>query len=328
LQSQERCFITGGQGFLGAWIARQLLREKASFVLFDLKPDDRILEQVIEPEDLARIERAYGDVTDTEGLAHAVGESRATTIIHLAGLQIPLCRSNPVLGARVNVLGTLNVLEAARVHKERIRGVVYASSAAVAGAATDYEGPIQDNAQHFPRTHYGVFKTANEGSARVYGHDFGIASVGLRPLSVYGVGREVGITSGPTKAIKAAVLGREYRIPFSGRTAFNYVEDVAAAFLGCARADLKGARALNLRGEIVTVEEFVKAIAAAVPGAERHIHAAGAPLPVAYDFLESGLEALLGRVQHTPLEEGVRRTAEQFRRLQSRGKLNERDLEA
>ena len=149
----------------------------------------------------------------------------------------------------------------------------------------------------------------------------------MRPLAVYGVGREVGITSGPTKAIKAALLGRKYRIPFSGSTAFNYVEDVAAAFLGSARASLNSAQALNLRGEIVTVDDFVSAIAATIPGAERLVHAAGAPLPVAYDFLETGLEALLGSVQHTPLREGVRRTAEQFRRLRARGRLQDRDLE-
>lgn len=328
MPSAERFFITGGQGFLGAWIARQLLREKASFLLFDLKPDDRILEQVVEPDDLAGIERVYGDVTDSEGLTRAVGDSGATSLLHLAGLQIPACRANPLLGGRVNVLGTLSVFEAARAHNGRIRGVVYASSAAVAGAPGDYQGPIRDDAQHFPRTHYGVFKTANEGNARVWWHDHGVASVGLRPLAVYGVGREVGITSGPTKAIKAAVIDREYRIPFTGRTAFNYVEDVAAAFIGCARASFEGARALNLRGEITTVEEFVQAIASALPGTEGRVRAAGAPLPVAYEFLETGLEALLGRVQHTPIVEGVRRTAEHFRRLKARGKLDDRDLEA
>ncbi|MBI4603334.1 MAG: SDR family oxidoreductase, partial [Planctomycetes bacterium] len=221
---------------------------------------------------------------------------------------------------------TLNVFEAARRAGGRVRSVVYASSAAVAGRVEDYPRPIDDGAHHVPRTHYGVFKTANEGNARVYWLDHGVPSVGLRPLAVYGVGREVGVTSGPTKAVKSAVLGRPYTIGFTGTTGFNYVEDVARVFIGCSRAATQGARALNLRGEILSVDDFVGVIERVVPGAVGRIRAEGPTIPVAYDFLETGLEDLLGRVPHTPLEEGVRRTADRFRRLLARGALHDRDL--
>jgi nucleoside-diphosphate-sugar epimerase len=260
-------------------------------------------------------------------IERAVLDWGATGIIHLAGLQVPACRSDPLLGARVNVLGTLNVFEAAHRSKGQVRSVVYASSAGVAGKVEDYAGPIPDDAPHVPRTHYGVFKRANEGSALVWWLDHGIASAGLRPLAIYGVGREIGITSGPTKAIKAAVIGRSYTIPFSGTTAFNYVEDVAQVFIGCARAKLEGAHALNLPGEVLPVERFVRAIEAAVPEATGRITAAGPPIPIAHDFLGTGLEKLLGRVPRTAVAEGVRRTAERFRRLAGLGKLSTRDLD-
>jgi nucleoside-diphosphate-sugar epimerase len=326
--SGERFLVTGGQGFIGAWVARALLAEGAALRLFDLRRDDHILGQVLEAEDLARLERSFGDVTDGDAVLRAVDESGATRLIHLAGLQVPACRADPVLGARVNVLGTLNVFEAARRRREQVRAVVYASSAGVAGHPDDYAGPIADDASHVPRTHYGVFKRANEGNALVYWLDHGIPSAGLRPLAVYGAGREIGITSGPTKAIKAAVLEREYTVGFTGPTGFNYVEDVAAVFIACARAPLEGAGAWNVRGDRLAVDDFLAAIVRLFPGAGGRLRAAGPPLPIASDFLGDGLEALLGRVPRTPLDEGVRRTADRFRRLLSLGKLGARDLES
>ena len=82
-----------------------------------------------------------------------------------------------------------------------------------------------------PSTHYGVFKCCNEGNARIYFQDHGISSVGLRPWTVYGVGRDLGMTSEPTKAIKAVLLGRPYHISFGGWTDFQYVDDVAKTFV-------------------------------------------------------------------------------------------------
>jgi len=319
-------FISGGQGFLGAWIARALLRGGDSATLFDLRPDDSILAQVLEPGELDRLGRSFGDVADLEVVRRALDASGAEHVIHLAGLQIPACRADPIAGARVNVLGTLDVLEAARRSEGRVQSVVYASSAAVAGSVEDYAGPIGDGAQHYPRTHYGVFKTANEGNARVYWLDHGVPSIGLRPLAVYGVGREIGVTSGPTKAIKAAILGRPYTIAFTGLTGFNYVEDVARIFIECARKCREGARALNLRGEQLSVEGFIETLEREVPEAAGRIRASGGAVPVAHDFLEHGLEEFLGAVPHTPVAAGIRRTADEFRRLHALGKLHARDL--
>jgi nucleoside-diphosphate-sugar epimerase len=327
VEKEEHFFITGGQGFIGSWIVKQLAAERASFVLFDLAADDHILQQVLEPADLGRLRRLHGDVADSETVLDAVQASRASVVIHLAGLQVPACRQDPVLGARVNVLGTLNVLEAARRLRPQVKLVVYASSAAVAGMPEDYAAGIPDDAHHVPRTHYGIFKAANEGNARVYWLDHGVPSVGLRPLSVYGVGREIGITSGPTKAIKAAVLGRPYTISFSGMTGFELAADAASIFAACARAEVSAALALNLRGVTASVEDFIRAIETVLPEAKGTLSCRGPALPVACNFLEAGLEALLGPIRRQPLVEGVRRTVEHFRRLEARGMLHVQDLE-
>ena len=95
--------ITGGQGFFGAWIARRLLEEEASFVLTDLQPDDRVLRQVLSEEEIGSLNIRFGDISSGEFVQELVEEVRPARIIHLAGLQVPACRSDPVLGAKVNV---------------------------------------------------------------------------------------------------------------------------------------------------------------------------------------------------------------------------------
>eukprot|EP01113_Clastostelium_recurvatum_P028947 TRINITY_DN3495_c0_g1_i2.p1 TRINITY_DN3495_c0_g1~~TRINITY_DN3495_c0_g1_i2.p1 ORF type:complete len:419 (-),score=100.36 TRINITY_DN3495_c0_g1_i2:107-1363(-) len=335
---QESFFITGGQGFIGAWVVRKLLEENATgghnnrVTVFDVKEDNNILGQVLTPEQLGQVKRVYGDVANTKFITDLVESENPTSIIHLAGLQIPTCKANPLLGASVNVIGTLNIFEAARLQKEKTGkapSIAYASSAAVSGSPSDYaSGPVMDDTPHRPLTHYGVFKQANEGNARVFWHDHQIASVGLRPFTVYGVGREIGLTSAPTKALKAAVLGRPYTIGFGGRVCLSYVEDVARIFVDCSRAGAQGAYALNIKGDVATVEEWIQAMSKVVPSSVGTVNFTGGELPYPVEFDESGLEALLKvpQVPTTPFQEAMQRTVSQFEKLKSAGLLHDRDL--
>src|SRR5690606_31031575 len=112
-------------------------------------------------------------------------------VIHLAALQVPFCRADPVKGAQVNVVGTANVFEAARQHG--VPQVAYASSIAIFGAPEDYPpGLLPNDAPPRPRTLYGVYKQANEGMARIYWQEHGLGSIGLRPYTVFGLGRDQG----------------------------------------------------------------------------------------------------------------------------------------
>src|SRR5262249_35661779 len=145
-----------------------------------------------------RVKFVPGDVTDLAGLRAAVRDHQITHIVHLAGLQVPTCRADPLLGARVNVLGTLAVFEAVRQAQRQVQRLAHASSAAVSGPPADYPpGPLADDVKLTPTTHYGYFKVCNEGNARVYYQDHGLSSIGLRPWTVYGVGRDFGMTSEP-----------------------------------------------------------------------------------------------------------------------------------
>lgn len=322
----EKILVTGASGFLGAWVVRSLVERGVDAVLFDRDPELRRLDDLL-PERPANLPVETGDIADLDAVLDVVRRHEPTGVIHLAALQIPFCRPNPMLGARVNVLGTLAVFEAAR-QLDSIRKVVYASSAAVIGPEDLYGGKtVANDAPLSPATHYGVFKQANEGSAHVYFLDHGISSIGLRPWTVYGLGRDQGVTSDATRAIKAALLGRDYTIRYSGRNALQYAGDVANVFVDCALDERPVQKNFNLRGQVVEMADFIAEIDRALPGAGARIRLSGGPIPVACDLDDSELRTFFPNLKETSLADGVARTLEDFRRLQAAGRLTTADLD-
>jgi nucleoside-diphosphate-sugar epimerase len=324
----SRFLITGAKGFIGAWIVKNLVECGERPVIFDVDAEAHRLRALLTREQLERLEFVCGDVTNYDDLDRSVADHGIAHLIHLAALQVPSCAADPLLGARINILGTLNIFEVARRHRDQVKGIVYASSAAVFGPEEFYgSGTVREGAELHPGTHYGVFKQCNEGNARVYYASDGISSVALRPWAVYGVGRDQGITSGPTKAIKAAVVGRPYTIRFTGQVDLQYVDDCARIFLRCAEEDLPGARAYTFRGAVVQVGEFIATLEQVYARARGLISAEGPHLPIAPDLDDSALLHDLGCVPRTPLDQGIAQTIEIFERLQSEGQLDTRDLD-
>lgn len=323
-----RFLITGAKGFIGAWIVKNLVERGDRPLIFDVDTESHRLRALLTEEQLDRVAFVCGDVTRVEDLDRAVAEHGTTHVIHLAALQVPACAADPPRGAQVNVVGTLNVFEVARRRPEQVKRVVYASSAAVFGPEEFYGGTtVSEGSVLRPGTHYGVFKECNEGNARVYFANHGITSIGLRPWAVYGVGRDEGLTSGPTKAIKAAVIKRPYTIRFTGGLDLQYADDTAKIFLRCAEIELCGARVYTMRGAVAQVEEFIANLERVVPEARGLIRAEGPHLPIAHDLDDSALARDFGEVPRTPLDEGIRQTLEIFRRLHQETKLDTRDLE-
>lgn len=300
--------VTGAGGCIGAWIVRQLVAEGAPVVAFDLREDTRRLALLLDEQELAQVTWAIGDITDLPALERVLDKHAIGSVIHLAALQAPFCRANPPLGAHVNVVGTVNLLEAIAERSGRIGPFVYASSV----AAADREG-----GRH-PETIYGVYKQACEGAADVYLRERGIASIGLRPHTVYGPGRDQGFTSAPTLAMLAAAAGAPYEIPFGGRLTMQYAPDVAAAFVAAARArDYAGAEVFDLPGETVDVAAVIAAVAAAAPGAR--IASAGPPLPFPPDVAPRADAPFAHALSLTPLADGVADAITRFRELLARG---------
>jgi nucleoside-diphosphate-sugar epimerase len=323
-----RTLLTGGYGCIGCWIISNLLQEGHEVWVYDLKEDPRRLRLIVADEQIRQVRFVSGDVTDLPALRQAIHENRITHVVHLAGLQVPVCRADPLLGARVNVLGTLAVFEAVRQAGGQVERLVYASSAAVFGPPRDYPpGRLADDVRLTPTTHYGVFKCCNEGNGRIYYQDHGLSSISLRPWTVYGVGRDFGMTSEPTKAIKSVALGRPYHISYGGWQDLQYVDDVAKTFVRCLERPYQGARSYNLRGHVVDLAAFHAALCAVDPTARQFVTFGEKQIPIAYDLEDRALQEDLGPMPRTPLEEGIRQTLAHFRRLHAVGRLDTADLD-
>lgn len=316
----ERFFITGGMGCIGAWVVRNLVQSGVPVTVFDLSSDLHRLELIMSQEEIGRVNFVKDDLTNTEKVVEAVTQSGATHVVHLAALQVPFCKANPPLGAAVNVVGTVNMFEA--VKKAGIRQMVYASSVAVYGKKDEYDSTLlPHDAPLHPHTHYGVFKQANEGTARIYWEDDGIASIGLRPYTIYGPGRDQGMTSTPTAAMLAAAKGEPYTISFGGSNGFQYADDIARIFIQAARTPFNGADVFNIKGTVAHVSEVVAAIEAAEPAARGRITFEDKPLVFPNGQEDDALREVLGEIPDTPLREGVARTVTHFKQALADGRI-------
>jgi nucleoside-diphosphate-sugar epimerase len=298
-----RVLVTGASGFLAAWVTRRLLARdmdvRVDVRAFDVREDARLL-RALAPERADEVQWRVGDIGNARDVATALEGCDA--VVHLAGVLTPACAGDPVRGARINLIGTLNVFDAAIACG--VRSVLYASSAGVSGP--------DDGATPFPMTHYGAFKLACEGSARAYWHDHGIASIGFRPLVVYGAGRETGSSAGPSLACRAAARGEPYTIPFTGATGLVYADDVAAAYERALTHPFDGAHAFTLAGDITPMQSVIATLKQIAPDAR--IDAAGAPLPIATSLPDDpALDRMLPGLAKTPLIDGLRQTVAFYR---------------
>jgi UDP-glucuronate 4-epimerase len=317
---KEHFLVTGAAGCIGIWVLRNLVREGTPVTVLDLDTKCHRLPLVLTKKEIARIQFIQGDVSDYATVEHALKTSAATRIIHLAALQLPFCKADPVAGARVNVVGTVNVFDA--VKRLGLKNLVYASSTAVYGASEEYpEVPLAHDAPLKPRSHYGVYKQANEGTAQVYFRDNRISSIGLRPYVVYGAGRDQGMTSTPTKAILAAAAGQPYHISYGGRYCFQYADDTARAFIQAARADFHGVDVFNIGGDSVSTADVIEAIGNAEPSSLGRITFDDIPLPFPPEVDNRALVNAIGPLAFTSLADGVAETLSIFRHALAEGEI-------
>ena len=266
MRTSRRTLVTGALGCLGAWTLKALLDDGEDPVGYDLGQDDSRLRLVLDETERARVTLVSGDVADGDALGWTLDEHEITHVVHLAALQVPFCRADPVRGARVNVLGTVVVFETVKARLDRIPGLAFASSTAVYNASDP--SPAPESGGTAPSTLYGTYKLANEGTARVFWEDCSVASIGIRPYVVYGPGRDQGMTSGPSVAMAAAARGEGAEIAYGGSAQYDFAPDVGRAFALAARAATDRAHVANVPGEPATMEEVVSAIEAAAPEPE------------------------------------------------------------
>lgn len=299
--------VTGAGGCLGAWTLAVLQASGVPVVASDLRDDRYRPGLVMGPDAAAELEWEYCDVTDAEALQQLIEKHNIRAIIHYAGLQVPFCASNPALGARVNVEGTINILQAAR--NAGIKRTVFASSVAAHGMPPG--GP-------FKSTLYGAYKVANEQSAYVYWQDWQVPSICIRPNVVYGVARDQGVSAKFTLAIQAAVQNQPYDIPYSGPLSWLHAGEAAAAFIAAISSDGEGAYVFDLNGGCETVENGLKVLMDCAPDAE--ISVSGTPFPFPPDMDDTPIRRHLS-YPSVSMADGIRSTHAAFEKLHESGQL-------
>ena len=303
--------VTGAGGCIGSWVISLLVEAGVPVFALDLVKDIRRPRLLMAESELGLVKWLVGDISDPETIMRAVEFSEATSIIHLAALQVPFCKADPIAGAKVNVVGTINVFEAARKHK--ISRLSYASSIAAHGV---FDAKTM-------ATLYGAYKFCNEQTARVYMQDWKIPSVGMRPGVVYGVGRDQGMTSKTTVAILAAAANRPYNIPFTGPVSWLHAGEVASAFIKAVSQPRNEAVVFDINGAASTVEESLDILKKVAPAS--NITASGASLPFPMALSDKPVRDFLGDYGQMPLEEGIAQTHTVFLSLLEKGLISVND---
>jgi nucleoside-diphosphate-sugar epimerase len=219
--------VTGGTGLLGTQIVRALVTEGESPVAFDVSPRPHLLSDVLD-----RVRIVVGDATQLPELIGAVRKEKVEAIIHTAALLTIVTEANPYRAYRVNLGGTLEVLEAARLGD--VERVVYTSSAAVYGH-TPADARMDENYPANPVTFYGWAKLASEGFGRLYAKTYGFDFTALRLGGVlYGpgpMGSKATIVI--REMVEKSLRGEPVRLPVAPDTRYRflYAGDAAKAHL-------------------------------------------------------------------------------------------------
>ena len=304
---EERIFITGATGCIGSaafdWLRKNGYDDIVTFTRFGA---------------IDTIESISGDISDRTAVEKAVDRVKPTQIIHLAAFQTPDCQANPFQGMEINVHGTNYLLQAAARLGSRLKRFVFASSAAVYGPRSFYpEETVTEVSGLQPPNLYGHWKVAGEGAVQAFHLETDISAVSLRLATTYGPGRDLGLTSAPTTALKCAATGDDFAMPYVGREHYHFVEDVGAAFAISAVAEFSGYDAFNLRGTTLETTEFLSEIQLAsekmgLPKSKITTAADAFPAPFVCDLDDAKIVSAFPDKPKTEIRDGVRQSLEFF----------------
>jgi nucleoside-diphosphate-sugar epimerase len=310
--SAGRVLVTGAAGFIGSHLCRRLVAEGAEVVGFD----DLSEGSLDNLRDVPEVRLIEADLRDEAAVADAA--RGCSTIYHQGGKRsVPASMERPGLTTDVNVRGTLNVLLAAR---DARAAVVAASSSSVYGDQTEF--PVRESMTPAPRSPYAVSKLALEVFCTGIGLSYGVPTVALRYFNVYGPGQdpESEYAAVVPRFAVACLTGARPEVHGDGEQSrdFTYIDDVVEANLRSATAPEEAhGKAYNIGGggEPTSINRLLAMVAGAAGVAPDPVHTETRAGDVRMSQADVSLaERLLGFAPAVPIEEGVRRTVEWFRR--------------
>ncbi len=325
MASNRGVLITGGLGVIGSWVTKQLVDQGVRAVTYSRHVDTMLVKDVVD-----KIEMVRGDILDMPMLLRTIKEHKIQRICHLAGTLGEISQTNPWHGFQINAVGTLNVLEAARIME--VERVVFTSSMAVFAPFTgDYAYPkyrlVNEDYPKLPISSrngvYGTAKLASELLCYHYNQMHWVDYVALRFSPLYGIGRLVrhGRIALFNKMIENAMLGQPTTVLQGGdeRTDLLYVKDAANSIvLACFAQKLKD-RVFNIgTSEGYKLEDVASAIKKIYPEAVFEIGKGLDPINIGSGYCIfdiSRAKAELGYSPRFTLEGGIRDYVETMERL-------------
>jgi nucleoside-diphosphate-sugar epimerase len=267
----HRVLITGGTGFYGAYLARQLLDRGDDVYLFDVKPLSEELRFVVGESDRLTVE--IGGVENWPSLFNAVRRFQPDRIVHAAMILDPaFLAKNPITNLNVNFGGTIHALEATRIFE--VERIVYLSSIGVL-PAKQYE-PIDGNHPIFLtreskiNNFYGAAKISGEAFCFAYMNIHGVDARIVRPSAIYGFGMSWPIVLKPM--VEGAVRGERVHFEHGGSypRVYTHVADVASLTVALLDGPVDADRIFYGATGLppVTQGEVARVVRELVPGAD------------------------------------------------------------
>ncbi len=254
--------LIGGSGNVGAHLAHELLDSGAAPVIFDIAPPPRM----ILGEAGGKAKFVKGDILNVAEIVAAIRENGVERVVQTASLLKRECDNRPVASAKVNFLGTVNVLESCRLTD--IRKLVYTSTSSVYGPTLP-DALVKEDWPRNPDTFYGITKMAGEGYCEGYSRKYGLPVNMLRLRLVYGPSQRTGISGITDELLGKTLRGQPAALPYDrgDKLHVTYVKDAAHAHLLAGRAGKTTRTAYNINSGEVSIGEMVDVVQELVPGA-------------------------------------------------------------
>jgi nucleoside-diphosphate-sugar epimerase len=297
-----------GAGLIGAHTARHAVDAGNKVVLFDLSPNRDYIQKIVGKD---RVEVVAADMRDLPALLSALERSNVDTLVHTAGLIGSRVQENSYTGATNNILGTVNVLEAARLRG--LRRVVYISTFGVYDRAKIDDTLVRETHPIGGHNLYATTKVCSEHLVHAYAAMYKLDTAIIRPGGVFGRGFYVG-GSTVGKVMRDLALSIIKGDPITldantyGLNEYVYGKDVGlAVFLACQKENL-GQRIYNAGSGVVTgpedlaqlIKELSPNVKVTVSGKVRADGKKNIPLDLSVSKAE------LGYTPRFPLKEALR----------------------